>query len=157
MYVSSHKGSRRHPRKRWREFIEKKIPGAATDDLFRSNRDSEPYVVSYGSAGMTGPARVFAHEKTGRDGKRYVAFGTTECSRTRRTSVQEGDRRSIIREHSNATISSQSRFTLIELLVVIDRDRDSNRHADPCCSESARGGGANTVRQSSETNRGRDP
>lgn len=45
------------------------------DDIFTSERDGEPFLIRYGLKGLqTSHAIVF--EKTGVDGKRFVAFGT---------------------------------------------------------------------------------
>jgi hypothetical protein len=44
------------------------------DEVFVSPRDNQPYVLVRG--GPSGPWMVVAHEKTGMDGKRYVATAT---------------------------------------------------------------------------------
>jgi len=50
------------------------------DSLFVSPRDNEPFVYRNTKAGKAaiGPGTVVFHEKTGRDGKRYVSYSTTQ-------------------------------------------------------------------------------
>jgi hypothetical protein len=51
--------------------------GATTaDDLLVSNRDGQPYVITYAKypTGMT--ARIVAYEKNGADGKRFVGYNS---------------------------------------------------------------------------------
>ena len=46
------------------------------EELFISERDGEPYVVSYGPPANGKPREVIAHEKVGVDGTRMVGYAT---------------------------------------------------------------------------------
>lgn len=80
-YLASHRGQTPRTEAEFKAFVEQlpreQIPGASTDleSLFVSPRDNEPYVVRYNLKQTTfGPsAPVVAYEKTGVEGKRYVA------------------------------------------------------------------------------------
>ncbi len=77
MYISTHKGSTPTSEAELRGFIKTKAPDADIDELFRSTRDNQPYVVYYLGNAKIAPDRVIAHEKDGSGGKRFVAFSTT--------------------------------------------------------------------------------
>ena len=51
-------------------------PVTAVDELFVSDRDGQPLVVTYGKypAGMN--ARIVVYEKNGADGKRFVGYNS---------------------------------------------------------------------------------
>src|SRR5436190_1123516 len=80
-YQGQHQGKTPPGEKPFKEFIQKKDPGAKVDELFVSQRDHEPFVVLYNQkVGMPDPntgAPVIAYEKTGVSGKRMVARSTT--------------------------------------------------------------------------------
>jgi hypothetical protein len=64
----------------------------ALDALFVSERDGEPFVVSYGLSitGISGTsAPVVVHEKTGKNGKRLVAFANTKVELVDEARLQE--------------------------------------------------------------------
>jgi hypothetical protein len=60
-----------------RAFIKEKAADADLDDLFRSVRDAQPYVVIYFGSKKVSPSSVIAYEKEGQAGKRFVAYSTT--------------------------------------------------------------------------------
>ncbi len=82
-YISSHRGVppaneegfRQHLQNTW-ENLKNFHQLTSVDDLLISNRDKQPYVILYGDVtGPKGPAGmpVVAYEKTGVNGKRFVA------------------------------------------------------------------------------------
>jgi hypothetical protein len=84
-FLSRHRGQPPANEKEFKEFVKSVTAGQPSgpvdvDRLFISNRDNQPYVIIYGP--VTGPATpsggpVFAYEKTGLEGKRFVAATTT--------------------------------------------------------------------------------
>jgi hypothetical protein len=85
-FIGSHKGRSPANEAEFKKFIlslpapEREALGVADpnniDTLFTSPRDGQPYVIRYkqSSSGLVGgQATVFAYEKTGKNGKRYVA------------------------------------------------------------------------------------
>jgi hypothetical protein len=77
-YISTHKGSGPKNEAELRAFIKEQSPEIDIDDLFRSARDGQRYVVVYLGAAQAAPGTVVAYEKEGKSGKRFVAFSTTE-------------------------------------------------------------------------------
>lgn len=82
-YIASANGKAPPDEATFKDYIRKHgkaaldAQGIGVDDLFVSLRDQEPLVVLYGDSGRKASAnQIVAHEKTGRGGKRYVAFTT---------------------------------------------------------------------------------
>jgi hypothetical protein len=48
---------------------------SSVDELFKSERDTQPYVIIYGKPPAGVNADVVGYEQSGVDGKRYVGFG----------------------------------------------------------------------------------
>lgn len=77
-YISSHQGSGPKNEAEFKAFITAGEPALDQEKLFRSGRDSQPYVVLYSPTKKFGPSEVIAHEKDGVGGMRFVAFSTTQ-------------------------------------------------------------------------------
>jgi hypothetical protein len=48
---------------------------SSVDELFKSERDGQPYVIFYGKPPAGANTDIVGYEQTGADGKRYVGFG----------------------------------------------------------------------------------
>jgi hypothetical protein len=77
MFMSSHKGTAPANEAELRTFIKEKAADADLDELFRSVRDRQPYIVIYFGPKKVLPSSVIAYEKEGQAGKRFVAYSTT--------------------------------------------------------------------------------
>jgi hypothetical protein len=49
-----------------------------TDELFKSERDGQPFVIRYGIGGGRGSVSAVVFEQTGKDGKREVGFTSAD-------------------------------------------------------------------------------
>jgi hypothetical protein len=58
-----------------RDRVMKGAKISSVDELFKSERDGQPYVIFYGRPPAGANPDVVGYEQTGVDGKRYVAFG----------------------------------------------------------------------------------
>lgn len=89
-YRSSHQGQVPKDEASFKDYIKKLDPNqlnaagvdqSEIEKLFVSPRDNEPYVIRYNNPppapGPNGPSAV-GYEKTGKNGKRFVAFTTGE-------------------------------------------------------------------------------
>lgn len=99
MYQAKHRGQTPPSEAKFKEFLKnnKEIrTNFKIDDvnaLFISPRDKQPYVVKYGlrSTAIINPKLppLIAYEKTGVNGKHYVAYGTTEVTEVDEARLKE--------------------------------------------------------------------
>jgi hypothetical protein len=79
LYMNAHQGTAPPSEEAFKQFVAERAEAASAsagantvDALFVSPRDHQPYVVLYGAD--VGPEGVVAYERSGVDGRRFVAY-----------------------------------------------------------------------------------
>lgn len=98
-YLARNQGKSPPNEEAFRRFLEKlsdderkQMGIGAVSEVFRSPRDEQPYVIRYGvTIPPPGPggAAWIAHEKEGKEGKRFVAFATGQIREVDEAGFQE--------------------------------------------------------------------